>query len=181
MTSTTLRATREIALPVAGLTTFREALRDEAGPVAAVNALHAAGFRSGDDVWEGLTRGDDERMRSISQAAFWSGLTDWFSRRGWGSLTFDPIHPGVGRLSSPDWAEAEGGDERQPSCAFTTGLLSSLLSSAAGGAIAVLETSCRARGDEACRWIFGSENTIRQLYGSLLEGRSLDDALRALS
>lgn len=180
MTPSTLRATREIALPLSGLTTFREALRDEAGPVAAVNALHAAGFRSGEDVWRSLTRGDDERIRSISESAFWSGLTDWFARRGWGSLPFEPIHEGVGRLSSPDWAEAEGGEERQPSCAFTTGLLSSVLSSAAGGSVAVLETSCRARGDDVCHWIFGSEATIHRLYGSLLEGRSFEDALRAL-
>lgn len=181
MSPSTLRATREIALPVAGLTTLREALRDEAGPVAAVNALHAAGFRSGDDVWESLTRGDDDRMRSISETEFWSGLTDWFTRRGWGSLTFDPIHPAVGRLSSPDWAEAEGGEERQPSCAFTTGVLSSVLTSAAGGGVAVLETACRARGDDACHWVFGSEAAIHQLYGSLVEGRSFEDALGALT
>jgi len=112
--------------------------------------------------------------------AFWSNLSDWFRRRGWGSLTFESIHPGVGRLSSTDWAEAEGGEERQPSCAFTTGMLSSVLTAAGGGGVAVLETSCRTRGDEACHWVFGSENTIHQLYGSLLEGRSFDEALHAL-
>lgn len=170
------RNPREITLPATGLTTVREALRDEAGPVAAVNALHAAGFRSGAHV-----RGDlGEAIGSMSGGDFWARIGDWFSSRGWGSLAFEAIHDGVGRLVSPDWAEAEGGDERQPCCSFTTGLLSSLLSSAAGGEIAVVETACRSRGDSACHWVFGSEATIHRLHGSLLEGRTFEDALREI-
>jgi len=180
MSPSTARATREIALPVSGLTTLREALRDEAGPVAAVNSLHAAGFRAGEEVWLGICRGDEAATRALSETAFWSTVGEWFGRRGWGTLTFEAIHPGIGRLESGDWAEAEGGEERQPSCAFTTGMFSSLLSAAAGGSVAALEISCRARGDDACRWVFGSETTVHQLYGSLLEGRPLEDALADL-
>lgn len=173
MPSLRSRATREIALPAAGLTILREALRDEAGPVATVNALHAAGFRSGEGIWGDL--GAD--LGAMSGSDFWRGVGDWFSRRGWGSLEFEAIHEAVGRLSSSDWAEAENGEERQPCCAFTAGLLSSLLTHAADGEIAVVETACRSRGDSECHWVFGSEATVHALYASLLEGRSFEDAL----
>jgi hypothetical protein len=173
MPSLRSRASREIALPASGLTVLREALSDEAGPVAAVNALHAAGFRSGERMWREV----DEEFGAMASSAFWTWLSGWFSRRGWGSLAFDSVHDALGRLSSSDWAEAEDGDERQPCCSFTTGLLSSLLTTAAGGEIAVVETACRARGDTACHWVFGSEATVHALYGSLLEGRTFEDAL----
>lgn len=174
------RTTREIALPASCLTTVREALRDEAGPVATVNALHAAGFRSGEAVWRSFASGGDVDVESLGEGDFWTRLSDWFSRRGWGSFQFEAIHDGVGRLGSRDWAESEGGDERQPSCSFTTGLLSRILSTAGGGDIAVVETACRARGDAECHWAFGSEHTVHRLYGSLLEGRSFEDALREI-
>lgn len=174
------RTTREIALPASGLTTLREALRGEAGPVATVNALHAAGFRSGDAVWHSFADGGELDVAALSGDEFWTRLADWFSRRGWGSFDFEPIHAGVGRITSRDWAEAEGGDERQPSCSFTTGLLSKLLTRAGGGDIGVLETACRSRGDTECHWVFGSEGTVHRLYGSLLEGRNFEDALREI-
>ncbi|MDT8369684.1 MAG: V4R domain-containing protein [Longimicrobiales bacterium] len=173
-------APREVALPALGFTALREALFDETGPVTAVHALHAAGFRSGPEVAHHFVHEDGAAMTAIPDDAFWQGLSEHFASRGWGALTFDAIHPGVGRLCSDDWAEAEGGDERHPSCAFTTGLLSSLLTEAAGGGIAVLEITCRARGDDTCQWVFGSEMTIQVLYSSLIEGRALDDALRDL-
>jgi hypothetical protein len=180
MSPTISSSTREIALPVSGLTAFRTALKDEAGPLAAVHALHAAGFASGADVLEGVTGGSENAAAALSSGSFWRRLGEWFEARGWGTLTFESLHPGVGCLRSPDWAEAEGEKELQPSCAFTTGLLSSILTLAAGGAIAVLETSCRARGDDECTWIFGSEATVQKLYTTLLEGRSFDDAVAEL-
>lgn len=177
------REHRDITLPVTGLTALREALCDETGPVTAVHALHAAGFRSGPEILDTLMSEDGVDAVDVTatpEDAFWRGLSDHFISRGWGALAFDPIHPGIGRLCSTDWAEAEGGTERHPSCAFTTGLFSKLLTDAAGGGIAVLEVTCRARGDDACQWVFGSETTIQLLYTSLIEGRAFNDALREL-
>ena len=164
---------REVALPAASLTILREALGDEAGPVATVNALHAAGFRSGERIWDRL----DRDVGAMPGPEFWSWASDWFARRGWGTLAFDPVHDAVGRLASSDWAEADGAEASHPCCSFTTGLLSSLLTAAAGGEIAVVETACRGQGDAACHWVFGSEPTVQALYASLLEGRTFEDAL----
>ena len=50
----------------------------------------------------------------------------------------------------------------------------------AGGPVAVLEVTCRTRGDDACAFAFGSEGAVHELYGKLLEGADLDGALDAL-
>jgi hypothetical protein len=50
----------------------------------------------------------------------------------------------------------------------------------AGSPVAVLEVSCRTRGDDRCSFLFGSEQAIHDVYGLLLEGDSLDDALATL-
>ena len=71
------------------------------------------------------------------------------------------------------------GAESQPSCAFTTGVLSNFLTLAAGGPVAVLEVTCSSRGDDMCGFAFGSGNTIANFipvgnYLSMLdEARSL--------
>ncbi len=87
----------------------------------------------------------------------------------------------MGLLSSSDWAEASV-DEIDPdaSCCFSTGFLSGLLSQLAGGPVAVLEVECRTRGEAACRFAFGSEGAIHDLYGHLIEGGDLDGALASL-
>ncbi len=173
MPSLRSRTAREVALPASGLTILREALSDEAGPVATVNALHAAGFRSGERIWAEM----DRDLGAMPGSQFWTWAAEWFSRRGWGTLTFEPVHEAVGRLSSPDWAEADGAQARQPSCSFTTGLFASLLTAVAGGEVAVVEIACRARGDAVCEWVFGSEATVLALHRSLLEGRTFEEAL----
>jgi hypothetical protein len=59
-------------------------------------------------------------------------------------------------------------------------MLSALLSEVAGGPVAVLEVTCRTKGDERCTFAFGSAPTVHDLYGLLLDGQDLDSALAAL-
>ncbi len=176
---TTERPSRDVALPAAALRGLRKALREEAGPLAAVHALHTAGYGAGSQLYDDFARTTGGASRS--EGVFWTSLSHFLERRGWGSLEHSAPHGGVGLLSSGDWAEAgEDGDERQPSCAFTAGLLSSLLSQAAEGPIAVLEVSCRSRGEDRCVFAFGSEAAVHELYGLLLDGDDLDAALAKL-
>lgn len=172
-------STREVALPATALAALRRALREEAGPLATVHAMHAAGYDAGGPLFETFAGASDVARRD--ESAFWRGLSDFLDRRGWGTLEHSAPHPGIGLLSSTDWAEV-GSDasERQPACAFGAGLLSSLLSRAADGPVAVLEVACRSRGEGRCAFAFGSETTVHELYGLMLEGRDLDDALAEL-
>ena len=174
------RGPREVALPAQGLAQMRHALRDEVGPVAAIHALHAAGYAAGEGILELFQKSVGSPLGELPEEELWSRLSEFFGRRGWGGLRHRAPHPGVGILESPDWAESLPDSESQPACAFTTGLLSSFLTDMAGGPVAVLEVSCRSRGDELCRFAFGSEATIQSLYEKLVDGATLDEALERL-
>ncbi len=172
---------REVAVPASIFEALRGELVAEVGTLQSVRSLHQAGYQAGlaaaAAVHE-VAGGDSFRL---SEAGFWSNLAEYFSLRGWGSLTHDTPHPAVGRLSAPDWAEAKpGAHDPDASCSFSSGFLSGLLSQLAGGAVAVLEVSCRSRGDRTCDFAFGSESAIHDLYGRLLEGDDVETALTAL-
>ncbi len=168
---------REVAVPARGLTELRRSLRDEVGPLASVQALHAAGYAAGEEYYRGFLHAASDDVSAMGSEGFWRHLRRYFRQKGWGELRHEAPHPGVGLLRSGDWAEASADSESQPSCAFSTGLLSNFLTHAAGGAVAVLEIDCVSTGSDCCSFAFGSEATIQELYGVLLEGSSLDDAL----
>lgn len=174
------RAPREVALPARGLVRLRMSLRDEVGQLASVHSLHAAGYGSGEDLFDAFARELDGSPGSIPAPDLWARIARFFAARGWGTLRHGELHPGVGELRAENWAEAVPDSESQPSCAFTTGLLSSFLTRLAGDSVAVLEVRCASRGDGHCAFAFGAETTIHDLYGLLLEGASLPDALEQL-
>jgi predicted hydrocarbon binding protein len=171
-------APREIAVPVSVFGSLRNELEKEAGTLPAVHAMHNAGYRAGTEA-AGTLGGNG--TATLPRDAFWTKLADFFRERGWGTLTHDSTHAAVGFLVSTDWAEAGDGEvDPDASCFFSTGFLSGLLSELAGGPVAVLEVGCRTRGEDACRFAFGSETAIHDLYGRLLDGVDLDGALSAL-
>ena len=177
----TAAAPREIAVPVSSFGALRTELSKEAGELPTIHALHHAGYAAGGASAAQLMGGANG-LSSMRQETFWSRLSDFFGRRGWGTLERSVSHPGVALLSSADWAEAGpvGVTDPDASCCFSTGVLSGLLSEVAGGPVAVLEVQCRTRGDERCCFAFGSEAAIHDLYGRLLEGADLEGALAAL-
>jgi hypothetical protein len=174
-------AHHEIAVPASIFATLRHELAKEAGVLPTIHALHASGYSAGVAAASAFRTFQDEDVRSLPQREFWMRLSAFFTRRGWGTLTHVPRHEAVGLLTSFDWVEgAERREEEGASCSFSTGFLSGLLTELAGGPVAVLEVSCRARGDEACSFAFGAAAAIHELYGQLLEGVELDGALAAL-
>ena len=119
-------------------------------------------------------------MLALPQDVFWTRLATFFARRGWGSLTHAPAHQAVGFLNSPDWAEGATPGGEDASCSFTAGFLSGMLSTLAGGPVAVLEISCRARGDGHCSFAFGNALAVHDLYGKLVQGSDVPGALASL-
>ncbi len=171
-------APREIAVPVSAFAALRAELTKEAGALPTIHALHRAGYDAG--VHAARQFGDPEDVRRMSARRFWSAVSEYFQRRGWGSLTLDGTHGAVAVLQAGAWAEAAA-QEKDPeaSCFFSTGFISGLLSTLVGAPIAVLEITCLARGDDGCRFAFGSEEAIHELYGRLLDGVELQEALDA--
>jgi hypothetical protein len=169
---------REIAVPVSIFITLRSELEKEAGALPTIHALHHAGYEAGADAAASFALGGE--VASMGQSVFWARLSEFFSRRGWGTLERSGGQRGIALLSSPDWAEASpDAEDSEASCCFSTGFLSGLLSELAKGPVAVLEVDCRARGDERCCFAFGSEVAIHDLYGRLLDGTDLEGALAA--
>jgi len=180
--STSGGGAKEIAVPVTVLHALRSQLKEVAGPLGTVRALHHAGYQAGLASAATVHREAGGDAFALSRSAFWNHLSHYLSKRGWGSLAHSDLHPAVGVLETKDWAEVETDDPSDDaSCGFSAGYLSGLLSQLAGGPVAVLEVACRARGDDACRFAFGSETAIHDLYGHLLEGDDVDTALEALS
>ncbi len=178
--SATAEAVRDVAVPRSTFAHLRRELEQEVGPLPAIHALHAAGFAVGAAAATGFAEGVSE-VGSLPEDLFWARVTSFFVRRGWGTLTHRLAGHGVGVLASEDWAEATGTETSdQASCSFSTGFLGGLLTELAGGPIAVLEVSCRGRGDDACRFAFGSEGAVHDLYGRLLEDTDLEKALANL-
>ena len=160
---------REITVPA---WTF-SALRDELGNISdkhsSTTLLQKGGYRSGMSASAVFKEGLNSAVLETMQSTFWTHLCDFFSCRGWGTLVVDSDHPGLGFLTSNDWAEAMTAEvDRNASCCFSTGFISGLLSEIVGSPVAVLEAKCRARGDRACEFAFGSEQVVRNLYGQLL-------------
>jgi len=180
--STKAGAPREIAVPVSMFGLLRAELEKEAGTLPTVHALHHAGYAAGAAAAGSLAGNGDGGAPSLGQDAFWSRLSEFFDKRGWGTLRHERPHPAVGVLVSADWAEAsEAQSGPEASCHFSTGFLSGILSELAGGPVAVLEVGCRMRGEAACRFAFGSESAIHVLYGRLLEHDvDLEEALAGL-
>lgn len=177
------RSPREIVVPISLFGSLRSELGKEAGTLPTVHAFHNAGFQAGTAAAEAWASNGSGAAADLTQDAFWSKLADFFGTRGWGALEFSARHPAVGILSSVNWAEAgpsDGDGDTDASCSFSTGFLSGLLSELAGGPIAVLEVDCRTRGQAACRFAFGSEVAIHELYGRMLDGADLEGALAAL-
>ncbi len=173
---------KELALPGSALTILRRSLQSEVGPLPTIHALHAAGYGAGEELAPELFESARPRdLEDLPEADFWALLEAFFLRRGWGRIDHRSPHPAVGVLAASDWAEAdEGEEEHQSTCAFTSGLLSCLLTEVAGSPVAVLELRCRSRGDGDCEFAFGAEGVIHDLYGALLDGSSFDEALAAL-
>lgn len=171
---------REIAVPGSTFATLRRALAEEAGALPAIHALHRAGYAAGIAAAPGFPGDGGGDTLDLSEAAFWASLSSYFARRGWGTLVHEAAHEAVGTLTSADWAEAEQEPSDDASCSFATGFLSGLLSTLAGGPVAVLEVRCRARGDDACSFAFGNAEAIHEVYGKLLEGTDLSGALATL-
>jgi len=178
---TTASAFREVAVPVSVFAVLRKELASEAGALPTIHAFHAAGHQAGVAAADAFRASPDEDVSALPEEEFWTRLTSFFSRRGWGSLSKVTSSPAVGLLVSQDWVESTDVDvSEDASCSFSTGFLSGLLTELAGGPVAVLEVECRGRGSGSCSFAFGSESAIHELYGHLVGGRDLDGALSAL-
>jgi predicted hydrocarbon binding protein len=177
MTGTALHAMSLVAMPPRALHT----LRDRVGAQALQEAGYAAGeatFRSF-AAWLPGAAGVDHPSE-VAAPKLAEALTRFFAELGWGSVDVTAMSDAVLALDSRDWPEAQPGAGLQyPSCFYSSGLLADFMSRVGDTALAVMEVECRSRGDERCRWLLGSPDTLTALYQHLAQGADYRTVLGA--
>lgn len=167
----------DIRLPADSILALRRSLIRQLGADAAIRALQEAGHAAGDALFDRLE--DDGPVGETPRDAFWDRVRSLFNQLGWGAVSHETPHPGVGALVAHDWFEVEP-DAPRPSCPFSTGVLANLLGQAAGDDVAVLQVPCE--DDERCvRFLYGAPATLDRLYAGLREGADVDASLAALA
>lgn len=177
---------RTLQLPAAFLPALHSALATERSTAETAALLREVGYATGPVVSAAFEQwltdhGRSAAPDSLPTQEFWPALDEFFQKTGWGSLRHVALHPGVGALDSPDWAEAlpESGAS-QPSCHVSVGMLAEVLGRVASGAVAVLEVECRSRGDVRCRHLFGGEVALRTVFEHASAGRSYTEGIDRL-
>jgi predicted hydrocarbon binding protein len=176
----------KLQLPAAFLPALHSALATQRSAVETATLLREVGYATGAAVSAQFERWLTEHGRgavpgSLPAEEFWPALDEFFQETGWGSLRHVALHPGVGALDSPDWAEVlpESG-AFQPSCHLSVGMLAEVLGRVASGGVAVLEVECRSRGDARCRHLFGGEEALRSVFEQASAGQSYTDGIAHL-
>ena len=156
MTDTTRTTRREVTLPAAAFLDLLAVAQTAGG-----EQLRARGRTAGAAMAERLlsTQDDATTTRALPTSVFWRRVNELFGARGWGLLSHESVTAGVGELRSADWIEAER-THRTARCEFTAGVLEGVLRAVSGADVHVREAECRAAGDAACRFRFGSRAAL---------------------
>lgn len=170
-----------LSLPASALVEIRRALGKETDDASARRVLRGAGYAAGEAIFRDFAAAVDTSPGEMRAPEFWNALDDYLAEKGWGRISHERIHPGLGMLRAETWSESDAdGHEHAPGCWFTSGVLERIFSEVAPGGVAVLEASCRSTGDPLCSFVLGSGPAIERLRQLLLDRESLDDALAQL-
>jgi uncharacterized protein len=166
----------------------RAALQDRSSAEAAA-LVRQVGFETGEGFLQAFSHWLEHHRQdpgadpaTLAADDFWHHLSAFFGSLGWGRIEFEQLHAGVGALTSTSWAEADAASgARQPMCHFTTGMLADLLSRLIGSDLAVLEVSCRSRGDASCRFLIGGAEALQMVFEGLRQGQPVESAVESLA
>jgi hypothetical protein len=161
---------RDLILP----TTILHALRASTSDWSPANPIPGTLLRAG--VESGRSLLPEVERTAAGSGSFWEALGAILLRRGFGKITHRQIHPGLALLEGVDGPESDpppGSDRRSPGCIFTSGLLSGVLSAAAGREVQLREVACRSWGAHGCCWAFGSPAALDALEQAMEGGTPL--------
>ncbi len=161
---------------------LRASLERDTGAQAAAY-LQEAGFAGGEELYGAFTewlaqRRGVEHPAELDVQFLGEVLGEFFADQGWGRLNASPLGPAVLALDSDGWAEAL--DEQQgefPSCHLSCGLLADFFGRMSRELVAVMEVECRSRGEDRCRFLAGSPETLGILYDRMAQGSGYLEAL----
>jgi hypothetical protein len=164
-----------------GLHALRRAVTEP--PPDPATFLQETGFHAGEDLYTCFLRwlpsfaGVSDPME-LDSARLGEVLSEFFQSLGWGALSIEPLGQAGLTLDSPDWAESEPGiNSAAPTCHYSSGLFSSILSRIAGNEVAVMEVECRSCNDARCRFLAGSPETLQTVFEAMTAGKDYRQAM----
>jgi predicted hydrocarbon binding protein len=158
------------------LTTLACISAGDSGDADAVDALREAGFAGGPAVYAAFEQWLEENnagsAANLSIEEFGDRAAKYFRDAGWGLVEFDATsEQGVAVLSMSECWEADAkGEEAQPECHITTGMLAAFFGQLAGYPVAVMETECRSSGGQRCRFLLGNSEMMEYRWETLDKG-----------
>lgn len=173
-----------VAMTRDSLHALRAAMFRDMGPNAAT-LLQEAGFAGGPALFEIFGRWLAARGRpapeSLAAAEFGLRASEFFRDTGWGSIELGALET-VATVDSGDWAEGDPAFPLQfPGCYYTSGVLADFFGRLAGEPLAVMEVECRSMGNERCRFLVGSGETMQRVYDEMGQGYSYEQAVTGVS
>jgi len=169
-----------VAVTHDSLVSLRTALFRDVGATAAA-VLQEAGYAGGRPMfgafrdWLG-TRGlpAPEELPAVEFAAH---ATHFFRETGWGSIELGTLES-VATIDSADWSESDPNAPLEfPGCYFTAGVFADFFGRVAGSPVAVMEVECRSMGNDRCRFLVGSAETLQRVYDEMGQGVGYEEAV----
>ena len=162
---------------------FASQLANPAPPADPATFLQETGYAAGDEIWSCFLRwlpayAGVQDPSQLDASVVGQVLSEFFQSLGWGSMKVEQLGDAGLTIDSADWAESEpGANAAAPSCHYSAGLLSSILSRVADGGVAVMEVECRSCNDARCRFLAGSPETLQAVFDAMSNGRDYREAL----
>lgn len=169
-----------VAMTRDSLLALRAALFRDVGANAA-GLLQEAGFAGGEAVYSTfgnwLAARGYPSPEALPASEFASLATAFFRDAGWGSIQLGSLDL-VATLDSEDWAEGNPAFPLEfPGCYYTSGVMADFFGRLAGASMAVMEVECRSMGNERCRFLVGSGETLQRVYEEMAQGVNYADAV----
>ena len=171
-----------VAVTHDSLVSLRTALFRDVGATAAA-VLQEAGYAGGRPMFgaftewlafRGLPSPDD-----LPASEFAAHATEFFQETGWGSIELGKLES-VATIDSADWSESDPDAPLEfPGCYFTAGVFADFFGRVAGSPVAVMEVECRSMGNDRCRFLLGSAETLQHVYDEMGQGVAYEEAVRA--
>ncbi len=172
---------RPLHIGVEAMHALRTTLERETGQRAAT-ILQETGFAAGDAFYTGL-RDYVKETYGVAKAEALDGqylseaLSGYLHDAGWGDVSVEQLGSAVLAVDSPNWAESRKGGATYPACHFSTGSFADLFTRLGGSQTAVIEVECRSKGDDRCRFLVGSPETLTTVYERMAAGLSYQQSL----
>ena len=142
--------------------------------------LQEAGYGAGEQVYQGFVNWCAKHSYGVPEsiaAANFPKLAEWFfNELGWGHVSVGTIGNAVVTVDANNLPDV-GAQVQFPGCYMSSGMFADFFSRLAGAQLVSREVECRTIGNERCRFVIASAETIQHMYDGMAQGMHYEQAL----